>query len=925
MTDDEKLVMDLALTILLHKQTRTKEAIERAVDQFAGNYPGVSRDLIVRELESRFSVTFLGKIQILEDRAAIHIPWLPEKRSEIDWRFWNRYERRLRAKQFPEDTIRGIDDFTDVIFGLLENPKRTGKWDRRGLVVGKVQSGKTANYAGLINKALDAGYKIIIVFAGLHNSLRSQTQLRLDQDIVGHDSQKSRVGDESLPGIGVGLIDPRWRVYSLTDSTEHGDFNKSRVNVNVPPGGEPILLVVKKNATVLRNILTWVRSYSLPVDGDNDHRVLHDTPFLLIDDEADNASIDANAAPRDSHGNLLEDNDPTRINGLIRQILNCFDQRAYVGYTATPFANLFIYPTENIDSTDPYGGDLFPESFIINLPPSSDYIGPVRVFGLEDDVRSGITAQEGLPIVRVVDDFAITIPAKHKKDWTPPALPPSLKEAMRAFWLGCAARQVRGQTGVHNSMLIHVTRFTAVQQQVMDLVKDEVYTLRRRMRYGDGNVRPALREELRDFWEKEFAPRTTQIMGMVNDPAIIPLSWEDIEPHLLPVVESIEFKLINGSAKDALDYFDHPNGMTVIAVGGDKLSRGLTLEGLSVSYFLRASNMYDTLLQMGRWFGYRHGYLDYCRLYTSAELLDWYRYITLAYEELRREFDEMVDRGGTPRDYGLKVRSHPAGLQITATSKLRHSQRLQVTFDNDIVETFAFHKARNIIEQNYRLVERWQQNLQGYNEIKRDNYMWYEVPGRFIIELLEGLTVHPHVRKASSGLLKAFIARQMENGKLVSWTVALISNQTGKPKEIAGLPVHMTIRSDISLAESRPFDREKYAVSKNRIINPPDEALDLSAEKISEAIKLTNQERAKKGKPENASVASGPAIRRVRSDRSGLLLIYPLDPSGPLQDDSFPYPFMGIALSFPYIERPIPIEYDVNPVYQQLFGNEDEE
>jgi hypothetical protein len=925
MTDNEKLIMDLAFTLLLHqKGPRSPELITQAVEQFAVAYPDVDKEMIIRELESRFSITFLGNIQILEDRATSHIVWLPEKRSEIEWRFWKRYERWLQAKRMSENAIRGIDEFTDIILGLLENPKRNGEWDRRGLVVGNVQSGKTANYAGLINKALDAGYKIIIVLAGLHNSLRSQTQLRLDHDVIGYDSQKSRAGDQSLPGIGVGTIDRRQIVHSLTDSTEYGDFNQARANVNFTPGGDPLLLVVKKNATVLRNILTWIRSYGIQVGDQQNHRVLQDIPLLLIDDEADNASIDANAAPRGANGEPLEENDPTRINGLIRNILNCFKQRAYVGYTATPFANLFIYPTENLDSSESYGGDLFPESFIINLPPSSDYIGPVQVFGLEEDLRSGISARDRFPVVRVIDDFVATIPPKHKKEWTPPELPQSLKEAIRAFWICCAVRRARGQSGAHNSMLIHVTRFTAVQQQIMELVKAEIYSLRGRIRYGDGNTQITIQEELREIWERDFVPTTAQIINLVNDPAITRLSWESVESHLLPVIESIEFKLVNGSAKDVLDYYDHPNGVTVIAVGGDKLSRGLTLEGLSISYYLRASTMYDTLLQMGRWFGYRRGYLDCCRLYISGELLDWYRYITLAYEELRREFDDMVERGGTPRDYGLKVRTHPAGLQITATNKLRHRRRLQVTFDNDIVETFAFHKDRGIIERNYRATENWLLGLPQYNEIKKSNYIWNNIPGEHVINLLTELTFHPHVRKASSGLLQPFIARQMENNKLTSWTIVLISNQTGVSKKIAGLPVRMTVRSDISLSD-RPFDPDKYAVSKNHIISPSDEALDLSEAEIMTALQLTNQWRIEKGKQADASVPSGPAIRRVRSEKNGLLLIYPLNPSEPLKDESFVYPFIGIAVSFPYIERAIPIEYDVNPIYQQLFGNEDEE
>ena len=918
MTTNEQLVMEMAFTLLLLQPQlpRTSETIGQAVQQCAAAYPDIDTTMIVRELESRFSVTYLGEIQILQDRR--HIAWLPEKRSAVEWRFWKRYERWLQVKRMPEAAIHGIDEFTDIILGLLEDPKRQGTWDRRGLVVGNVQSGKTANYAGVINKAIDAGYKVIIVLAGMHNSLRSQTQLRLDHDVIGYDSQKTRVGDEILPGIGVGTIDRRCIAHSLTDSTEHGDFSRARANVNFTPGGDPVVLVVKKNGPVLRHILRWLRSYGTQMEGNRHHRVLNDIPLLLIDDEADNASADTNAAERDARGNPLEDNTPSAINGLIRQILCCFEKRAYVGYTATPFANLFIYPTDNATVDNAFGGDLFPESFIINLPPSSDYIGPVQVFGLDDDVRSGISAQEGLPIVRVVDDYAAMIPPGHKKELHVPGLPPSLQEAIKAFLLCCAMRRARGQTGVHNSMLIHITRFTAVQHQVMSLIKDDVHALRRRIRYGDGNLPVSILDELRVLWEQDFVPNTARIIELVDDPAIITLTWDDIAPHLLPVVEAIEFKLVNGSAKDALDYYDHPNGMTVIAVGGDKLSRGLTLEGLSVSYYLRASSMYDTLLQMGRWFGYRHGYLDGCRLYTSGELLDWYRYITLAYEELRREFDEMVSRGGTPLDYRLKVRSHPAGLQITAANKLRNSQRLQVTFDSDIVETFAFHKNPDVVANNYHAVESWLASIGQHSATKQNNYLWEGVPGHRIVELLEGLTFHPHVRKAASGLLTPFISRQFDNGKLTSWTVALISNQGGVSHQIANRKVGLTDRSDISP------DGEKYAVSRNHLISRADEALDLSQQQFDRALQVTNQQRIDHNLPGDADFPSPKALRQVRAEENGLLLIYPLNPAKVETVPPLQTPVMGIALSFPCIERAIPIEYDVSTFYQQLFGDEDD-
>ncbi|EDW4537552.1 Z1 domain-containing protein, partial [Salmonella enterica subsp. enterica] len=245
----------------------------------------------------------------------------------------------------------------------------------------------------------------------------------------------------------------------------------------------------------------------------------------------------------------------------------------------------------------------------------------------------------GLPIVIEVSDYEPHIPDGHKKNYLVKSLPPTLKKAIKVFVVSCAARMARGHITDHKSMLIHVTRFTAVQGLIKDLVLEEVTRLQNLLEFGSGNSSNPIIDELKRLWENDFINVTDDIQSMVDDPRITSLRWEQVENHLYDAAAKIQIKAINGSAKDVLDYRDHPNGMSVIAIGGDKLSRGITLEGLSVSYYLRASKMYDTLMQMGRWFGYRPGYLDLCRLYTSEELISWYKHIAMANEELRKEFD----------------------------------------------------------------------------------------------------------------------------------------------------------------------------------------------------------------------------------------------------------------------------------------------
>ena len=247
-------------------------------------------------------------------------------------------------------------------------------------------------------------------------------------------------------------------------------------------------------------------------------------------------------------------------------------------------------------------------------------------------------------------------------------------------------------------MLIHVTRFVNVQSLIAELVSLELRDIQNRIRYGDGGSPDPIVEELRSMWLEDFVPSSRAARDLYPDLMLgcQDVSWTAVSSRLVESSQRIQVKVINGAARDALDYWDRPEGLSAIAIGGDNLSRGLTLEGLSVSYYLRASRMYDTLLQMGRWFGYRPGYVDLCRLYTTDELREFYSHITMATDELRQEFDLMADRGMTPSDFGLRVRSHPAGLVITAANKMRHGTRMTVSYSGDISETIAFQRTPGI-------------------------------------------------------------------------------------------------------------------------------------------------------------------------------------------------------------------------------------
>ncbi|MCB1885710.1 MAG: Z1 domain-containing protein [Geminicoccaceae bacterium] len=790
--------------------------------------------------------------------------------------------------------------------------------ERRGLVVGHVQSGKTASYTGLICKAADAGYTVVIVLAGLHSNLRSQTQLRLDEGFLGYDSaSESRGGGRQHIPLGVGRIDPELRPDTITTRLERGDFSRRVANnFAINPGRQPLLFVVKKNARVLKNLLDWVLWAANDREKETGRRLVSGVPLLVIDDEADHASVDTKEQPRDENGAFDEEHDPTRINGLIRRILFAFEKSAYVGYTATPFANIFIHEQGR---TAEHGEDLFPRSFIVSLPVPSNYAGPARVFGLAETADRETLPP--LPLIRHVPDEESGgwVPPKHRNGHRPrwrggDDVPPSLEAAIRAFVLVCAARRARGRRGVHNSMLVHVTRFTAVQKEVKRQVEAALGDIGRRLRHGTAGGDP-VRLALRRLWEEDFLPTTDEVVRVMRDPALPPLAWGLIEPELANAAADIRVMEINGTTGDALAYEEHKaTGLNVVAVGGDKLARGLTLEGLSVSYFLRATRMYDTLMQMGRWFGYRPGYLDLCRLYTTTELAEWFGHIAEAGEELRGEFERMATVGGTSRDYGLKVQSHPTML-VTSRVKMRHGTEMRLSYAGTVSETTVFDTGAGVRRRNLAATGRLLARLGPPTpHRKRDNVLfWPDMQAATVLEFLDAFATHPEAPKAHSGLLRQFIQAQNAIGELTEWSIAVLPGGEA-PVRLASFDVPMVRRACKPGTEQAPA-AGRYVV--RRLLSPRDEGLDLDEAAWRQALADTVEGWERAGGEatgrDRPAMPSGEGFRKSRSRNRGLLLIYPLNPSAA----GGGVPFVGIGLSFPSSDSARTVSYRVNNVYWQ--------
>lgn len=870
-----------------------------------------------------------------------HKPWLAAT-TDRPKRFWPRYQEYMEDRM-PISAMTRLEESTATILDSCHDPLSEGPWQTRGLVVGDVQSGKTGNFIGLICRAVDAGYPFVVVLAGMQNDLRGQTQLRIDEGFLGFDTKFSQRSNDSKSGrrIGVGARGPELDAASLTTSADNQDFRKEIAEqLNLPIGVFPVIAVIKKHTKIMQNLRKWLEAAHgqdvIGPDGES-RKVITKFPLFLLDDEADQASINTNPDTKvNKQTGIAEDVDPAAVNREIRKLLAAFGRRAYIGYTATPYANLFT--DETADGYDSHAWDVFPEDFIVSLRPNDTYFGPRQVFGWTnpDDEGDNVVA---LPIFRRVKDSQIWVPPRHKTDYTPPdSLPASLTEAMYAFLLATAARRARGDNHAHNSMLVHVTRLQEVQDKVRQQIADWVTALRQQVRVQDNRPSAKVWEPMATLWNRDFVPTTARCReiapGLIADTPEIP--WEQIRLHVSDVLDAVRVRSINGTSKDALDYFDNRDtGLTVIAVGGDKLSRGLTLEGLSVSYYLRATSMYDTLLQMGRWFGYRPRYGDLCRLYTTRELYAGYREITIANEELRREFEAMQAAGATPRQFGLGVKASPNGFLVTSPTKMRRAKKVRLTFSEQGPETTTFDIRQETLQRNRDVVEILVDRCD--KEAVRENprrdrdsraLRWSDVPAEAVADFLDSYQPDTTALRVRPTLIAAYIRQCAAKGELGHFSVMIASVQPTKDKDfedgsiaVAGHTVQPVMRA----ATGEPQIGVRFAV--RAVTSPQDEMTDLPpgmrnlarARKDSDAAAIAAAKAAGNKPDPQLAGGLGTHIRRLRDKDQALLIIYPLRRQKCLDLPAGQTPF-GFKLSLP--KSKVITELSSEMVVNSIWGSE---
>lgn len=599
-----------------------------------------------RKIRSQYAIYQQDGATILGDYEHID-NWYNDLEKREDF-FWSRYKRHLLNEGFSPNIVDKLEkDTLNKLMSLVGNPNSNESFARKGLVIGDVQSGKTSNYIGLICKAADAGYKVIFLLTGTIESLRQQTQIRVEEGFIGYDV----VSGEDV-GVKKGDIVP----FSFTSRDK--DFSKGAENNTAllieKDSQRPYIFVIKKNVSVLKKVLSAIKTNLKH----GNERIKF--PMIMIDDEADNASINTKK----------EDNDPTQTNASIRKILALFEKSNYVGFTATPFANVFIDPLKDDEMIKK---DLFPTDFIYALYPPSNYHGAKKMFVDKGEFSDRFMLEIIDKSDKIREQIEEIFPMKHKKDWEGQSLHSSVYEAVDRFLIVNAIRDLTEdkKKNTHRSMLINISRFTKVQEHIKTLIENYLDNTRNDIRQSwKLNSGEALKnvsvKRLYDFFDREYSN--------------LELNWIDVLQKINDTARDIDLVTVNSGSKSKLNYKSYKNGYRVIAIGGVALSRGLTLEGLMISYFYRNSATFDVLMQMGRWFGYREGYDHLCKVYISKQSFLYYKEIVKSSEQLKQDIKRMVKSKQRPVDFGIRVRNDFYNeLRITAANKMRNTKQRTIT------------------------------------------------------------------------------------------------------------------------------------------------------------------------------------------------------------------------------------------------------
>lgn len=723
--------------------------------------------------------------------------------------------KSILDEELPASAVEGIDRASSKVIGLGKPPGQS-PINSRGLVLGYVQSGKTTNFMSVIAKAADVGYRLIIVLTGTTENLRNQTQERIDSY----------------------LIKPCGSTWNPLTTAQHDFCETTASDAVLGAPSMRSIAVVKKNPSRLRRLRNWVRTASATT--------LAGCPILVIDDEADQASIDVGTKRQST------------INKLIQEILEN-PKAAYIAYTATPFANLLIDPS--------FEQDLYPRDFIVDLPRPANYFGAERIFGKVEAFVEGEDPDDGLDVVRTIPepDVDEVRPPKGKgalEAWNP-EVPDSMKTAIQWFLLATTARRLRSGKVAHSSMLIHTSMLAAAHMKTAEAVEECLEDLRACL----VNQPEQALNEFRTLWDNETSRVAPSTFGHTKS------DFDQLSEGLLETARAARVVVDNYLSTDRL-YYSKDEPQTAIVVGGNTLSRGLTLEGLTSSYFVRASSAYDTLLQMGRWFGYRVGYEDLIRIWMTSELQNWFLMLSIVETEIRQEIEVYEKEGKTPADLPVKIRTHPQ-MSVTSAAKMRQAVRAKVSYSGRRVQTILFKEDDSVwLSNNITATRNLFENVkaEGHHEAELESGRrgFRDVSVDHILTFVDNYELHENAQSIDKTAIRKYIERERSEGSLERWDVVLMEPVDG-PREL-DLGLHSEVRMMRRQKMYLPgmdgsANLKAVASTADRVAD-----LDVKVEAIRDSLGLKPSDR--------LSDAQLLEVRRLRrKDRSGLLCIYPISKS----------------------------------------------
>jgi len=841
---DQLKLIEVAISSYIETQVINKLPTESEIEYLSNLaismlYPKLSsneKKEIKKMLNERFQFKLDMGTMIVDTKCE---PWFKEFKSNSNNLYFERYKEYLKKeKGFNNYAVNTLDnEILDEIMDYLGDPRQQYFSPRRGLVMGDVQSGKTSTYTGLICKAADAGYKAIIVLTGTVESLRQQTQRRLDEGFVGFDSDHMDNKELDDHWIGVGKYNKKRGIVLTSTSSDFVSSTAKNSGFSLTSFNDTVLFVIKKNVSVLKKLIRWLGDLN---GSANDGKI--DFPLLVIDDEADNASINTNKE---------EDENPTKINGHIRELLSKFIRNNYVGFTATPFANVFINP----DISE----GLFPKDFVYSLKSPQEYIGPSSIFSNHAEYRDQ---------VKTNNDCEEIVPMKHKNYHPFDRIPSTLETAIHGYMIINVIRDLRKQHNTHRTMMINISRYIETQKMIKDVIENYVSEVVKQYRlYGN---------EYQEIFSKEIS--ITKKVFESEFPSV-GLVWQDILNNLYESNKNVECLDINTSSP-MIDYDDYKSGARLIIIGGLSLSRGLTLEGLCISYLYRSSQVYDVLLQMGRWFGYRKGYNDLFRIWLPNHLIDWYETISDSIEELKLDLERMKDLKQKPIEFGIRIRSDKAALKITANNKMRTAYEIQETISllGSWEDTGSIAKDINTNKYNYNVIH---DNLIKLNNMDYlptrefdDKLVWKNIPKNYIIEILNNFKVDSLNETFDKNGLVDFI-QSYEQTDLDLFDIAIVEGDKNNSA------IHNFLGHSLALTEKQ-FDIRDTSIrinkSKKNLVNPIDTSYGLSDDqkKIAEEIHKRMVLSENPTKDPKKIYPSAKAYLRIK-DRNPLLIIYFID------------------------------------------------